>query len=48
MARGWWPKITYTEQSMRKGMQIEDANIPVEDKSRLLDALSETGLGILN
>ena len=29
---------------MREGMQIEDANIPVEDKVRLLDALSETGL----
>jgi hydroxymethylglutaryl-CoA lyase len=43
MAREW-PKFTYTEQSMREGMQIEDANIAVEDKIRLLDALSETGL----
>ena len=43
MAREW-PKFRYTEQSMREGMQIEDANIPVEDKIRLLDALSETGL----
>ncbi|MDP6100425.1 MAG: citramalate synthase, partial [Dehalococcoidia bacterium] len=25
-------------------MQIEDAAIPVEDKVRLLDALSDTGL----
>jgi hydroxymethylglutaryl-CoA lyase len=29
---------------MRDGMQIEDRNIPVADKIRLLDALSETGL----
>jgi hydroxymethylglutaryl-CoA lyase len=39
-----WPKITYTEQAMREGMQIEDAGIPIEDKIRLLDALSDTGL----
>lgn len=39
-----WPKVEYTEQTMREGMQIEDANIPVEDKIRLLDALSETGV----
>jgi len=29
---------------MRDGMQIEDRHIPVADKIRLLDALSETGL----
>jgi hydroxymethylglutaryl-CoA lyase len=29
---------------MREGMQIEDTNIAVEQKVRLLDALSETGL----
>ncbi len=39
-----WPKIEYTEEGMREGMQIESANIPVEDKIRLLDMLSETGL----
>ncbi len=39
-----WPKLQYKEEGMREGMQIEDANIPVEDKVRLLDALSETGL----
>lgn len=39
-----WPKVEYTEEGMREGMQIEDANIPVDDKVRLLDALSETGL----
>ena len=39
-----WPRIVYREEGMREGMQIEDANIPVEDKVRLIDALSETGL----
>ncbi len=39
-----WPTVNYKEEGMREGMQIEDANIPVEDKVRLLDALSETGL----
>lgn len=43
MAREW-PKVTYTEQTMREGMQIEDANISVQDKIRLLDALSDTGV----
>jgi hydroxymethylglutaryl-CoA lyase len=39
-----WPKIKYTEEGMREGLQIESATIPVNDKVRLLDALSETGL----
>ena len=39
-----WPTLHYKEEGMREGMQIEDANISVEDKVRLLDALSETGL----
>ena len=43
MAREY-PTITYTEEGMREGMQIEDANISVDDKVRLLDALGETGL----
>ena len=43
MARQW-PQVVYKEEGMREGMQIEDSNIPVEDKVRLLDALSETGL----
>lgn len=43
MAREW-PKFLYTERCMQEGMQIEDAGIPVPDKIRLLDALSETGL----
>ena len=43
MARQW-PQVVYKEEGMREGMQIEDSNITVEDKVRLLDALSETGL----
>ena len=39
-----YPKVLYKEEGMREGMQIEDSYIPVEDKVRLLDALSETGL----
>src|SRR4051812_43013106 len=39
-----YPKIIHTEEGMRDGLQIESAAIPVEDKIRLLEALSETGL----
>ena len=39
-----WPTVVFKEESMREGMQIEDATIPVEDKVRLLHALGETGL----
>jgi hydroxymethylglutaryl-CoA lyase len=39
-----WPKISYREEGMREGLQIESARIPIDDKVRLLDALSETGL----
>lgn len=39
-----WPTIEYKEEGMREGMQIESADISVDDKVRLLDALSETGL----
>lgn len=39
-----YPKIVYKEEGMREGMQIEDANISVDDKVELLDALSDTGL----
>lgn len=39
-----WPKVEYKEECMREGMQIEDVNIPVEQKVKLLEALSETGL----
>src|SRR5947209_16075456 len=41
---GRYPEIVYTEEGMRKGMQVEDANIPIDAKVVLLDALSETGL----
>lgn len=36
--------IIYTDETMREGMQIESASIPVEEKIALLNALSETGL----
>jgi hydroxymethylglutaryl-CoA lyase len=39
-----WPTVNWKEEGMRDGMQIEDASIPVGEKVRLLDALSETGL----
>ena len=39
-----WPVVKYKEEGMREGMQIEDAQISVDDKVQLLDALSETGL----
>jgi hydroxymethylglutaryl-CoA lyase len=39
-----YPKVVLTEEGMRDGLQIERPDIPVADKIRLLDALSETGL----
>src|SRR5690349_20194568 len=39
-----YPRILRTEEGMRDGLQIENADISVADKIRLLDALSETGL----
>ena len=39
-----WPRLEYTEECMREGMQIEDAGISVDNKVRLLNALSDTGL----
>jgi hydroxymethylglutaryl-CoA lyase len=39
-----WPTVRFTEEGMREGLQIESARIPVDQKIRLLDALSETGL----
>src|ERR1700722_9214472 len=41
---GRWPEIVYSEECLREGMQIEDANIPLTDKLTLIDALAETGL----
>src|SRR5450756_702465 len=39
-----YPNTVFTDETMREGMQIEDANIPVEAKAELLNVLSETGL----
>ena len=39
-----YPRIVHTEETMREGMQIESADIPVADKIALLNALSDTGL----
>lgn len=39
-----WPMIEYRDETMREGMQIESADISVDDKVRLLDAISQTGL----
>lgn len=39
MAREW-ATVDIGEETMREGMQIEDKDIPVADKIRLLDALS--------
>src|SRR3989337_3705811 len=41
---GRYPTIVYTEEGMREGMQIEAAEIPIEAKVALLEALSEPGL----
>ena len=39
-----WPRVAIVDETMREGMQIESADIPIDDKVRLLDALSLTGL----
>ena len=39
-----YPAIVHTEEGMRDGLQIESPDIALQDKIRLLDALSETGL----
>ena len=39
-----YPRVHITEECMREGMQIESASISVDDKVRLLDSLSQTGL----
>lgn len=38
------PTVHIIEEGMREGMQIESASISADDKIRLLDALSATGL----
>ena len=42
------PTVLLYEECMREGMQIESASISAEDKVRLLDALSRTGLRAIN
>lgn len=39
-----YPTVHIVEECMREGMQIESVDITVDDKVRLLDALSATGL----
>jgi hydroxymethylglutaryl-CoA lyase len=39
-----YPAVHITEECMREGMQIESVDISIDDKVRLLDALSQTGL----
>ena len=39
-----YPKVEIIEEGMREGMQIESADISVDAKLRLIDALSKTGL----
>jgi hydroxymethylglutaryl-CoA lyase len=39
-----YPTVEIVEEGMREGLQIEDASISVDDKVRLLNALSGTGL----
>ncbi|MEU8346296.1 hypothetical protein AB0C74_31760 [Spirillospora sp. NPDC048832] len=38
------PRVALLEEGMREGLQIEDSAIPVKEKVRLLDSLSQTGL----
>ena len=42
------PTVLLYEECMREGMQIESVEISVDDKVRLLDALSRTGLRAIN
>jgi len=44
-----FPKsVTITDDTMREGLQIESADIPVSEKLRLLDALGETGATVIS
>ena len=40
--------VVITDDTMREGLQIESASIPVEAKLRLLDALGETGAKVIS
>jgi hydroxymethylglutaryl-CoA lyase len=39
-----WPQVQLRDETMREGMQIESADIPVETKVELLNLLGESGL----
>jgi hydroxymethylglutaryl-CoA lyase len=39
-----WPQVRLRDETMREGMQIESADIPVETKIELLNMLGESGL----
>ncbi len=41
-------RVTITDDTMREGLQIESADIPVADKLRLLDAIGETGAKVIS
>ena len=40
--------VKITDDTMREGLQIESAEIPVSEKLRLLDALGETGAKVIS
>ena len=40
--------VVITDDTMREGLQIESADIPVSEKLRLLDALGETGAKVIS
>ncbi|MBT3330166.1 MAG: citramalate synthase [Rhodospirillaceae bacterium] len=40
--------VIITDDTMREGLQIESAEIPVDEKLRLLDALGETGAKVIS
>ena len=40
--------VVITDDTMREGLQIESADISVNDKLRLLDALGETGAKVIS
>src|SRR5258708_38896190 len=40
--------VVINDDTMREGLQIESASIPVEAKLRLLDALGETGAKVIS
>lgn len=39
-----WPAVVYSEEIIREGFGIADTAIPLADRVRLLEALSDTGL----